>query len=246
MRLAQLARKASLKTSEIVNFLASKNITIEDNANTKIDEVQVKIILVHFAPHLLELPTTVLEQPEEVFIAKPESIIEVENVEPPIIDELPTISTITREELIDSLPDIIRAPKVELSGLKVIGKIELPEKVKTEKPIVGNSESSEVATPPLSKKIQSSYREKQRVRPTKNNIAAIREQQEQVEAEKRKLALEQRKEIRKQNYFKKRASNIQPKKVKLEEKPVAVVEKKKMDKNQSVWNRFFNWLFSQQ
>ena len=50
MRLGQLARKLELRPAEIIEFLATKNILIEDDANSKVDENYVTLVFQQFAP----------------------------------------------------------------------------------------------------------------------------------------------------------------------------------------------------
>ena len=50
MRLGQLARKLELRPAEIIEFLATKNILIEDDANAKVDDNYVALVFRQFAP----------------------------------------------------------------------------------------------------------------------------------------------------------------------------------------------------
>ena len=52
MRLGQLARKLELRPAEIIEFLATKNILIEDDANAKVEENYVTLVFRHFAPEM--------------------------------------------------------------------------------------------------------------------------------------------------------------------------------------------------
>ena len=50
MRLGQLARKLELRPAEIIEFLATKNILIDDDANAKVDDSYVALVFQQFAP----------------------------------------------------------------------------------------------------------------------------------------------------------------------------------------------------
>ena len=52
MRLGQLARKLELRPAEIIEFLATKNIVIEDDANSKIEDNYVALVFRQFAPDM--------------------------------------------------------------------------------------------------------------------------------------------------------------------------------------------------
>src|SRR5687767_2505174 len=53
MRLGQLARKLTLRQIEIVDFLASQNIQIEDGSNTRLEDQHADLVIAHFAPHMV-------------------------------------------------------------------------------------------------------------------------------------------------------------------------------------------------
>ena len=52
MRLGQLARKLELRPAEIIEFLATKNIVIEDDANAKVEDNYVTMVFRQFAPEM--------------------------------------------------------------------------------------------------------------------------------------------------------------------------------------------------
>ena len=133
MRLGQLSRKLGIHTSKIVDFLATKDIIINDDSNTRIEDEYVNWVTQKYAPQLIaEVNTTLFEEKIEPFKQQPPDVEEVK-----LIDESPTIPEL------QPIPELIKAPKVELSGLKVLGKIEIPEKKK-----------KETTTDPVASKIQ--------------------------------------------------------------------------------------------
>ena len=127
MRLGQLARKLDTTPAEIIQFLASKNINIEKEVNTKLDDESVSLALGRFAP-----AASAVGEPEPddtralVLPAEIESQPSTSQTAAQSASEVETSSSAA------PLDDVIKAPKVELAGLKVIGKIELPEKKKKE------------------------------------------------------------------------------------------------------------------
>src|SRR5689334_19628909 len=118
MRLGQLARKLSLRPAQIVEFLSQHNIQIEDNSNTRIEDQHAELVVNHFAPGTFQ-QVELADEPEETA---------------PVEAELPVIVTDSSEQTTIE-PEVIRVQKIELSGLKVLGKIELPEPKKKE-PVV--------------------------------------------------------------------------------------------------------------
>ena len=119
MRLGQLARKLELRPAEIIEFLATKNILIEDDANAKVEDNYVTLVFQQFAP---DMET---ENRPEIDVAAASTSDE------PIgdtseVDEKPAASRPASQSVTDRI-EVIKAPKVELSGLKVLGKIDLPD-----------------------------------------------------------------------------------------------------------------------
>lgn len=205
MRLAQAARNLSITTDDIVTFLAKKDIIIEKDSNTKLDENSINILFEYFDSDIplkkeveiapvsvetnleeelalqtkeIDLQKDEAESPiKEDNIVKPdnsqeeqakqdpkeaqepddlnesltvkENVIEEESININKEDEnqqgkqVPAISTSKKYKTVaDLLEDeqdedydvVIKAPKVSLQGLNVLGKIDLPEpKPKQEK-----------------------------------------------------------------------------------------------------------------
>jgi hypothetical protein len=153
-------------------------------------------------------------------------------------------------------PEVIKAPKVELSGLKVLGKIELPEPKKketqpqTEEATEDQAQKQEApveSTPPYKEKRKPENRKpypnkrESNDRPKINPIALHRER-EALEAEKRRRAqAEQEKEKRTQHYLKKVKVVAPTKSARLikeeveEMTPLAPIPK-------TWWGKFMKWL----
>jgi hypothetical protein len=255
MRLAQLARKVSVKSTAIVDFLAAQAVVIEDNPNTKIEEEHVRLILTHFAPALLEAEITALATAQE----EASTIVEAEPQQEVVQEDVPVMTT--EESVVEvpaapitvteELPDIIRAPKIELSGLKVLGKIELPGKKKKEEPEAGTTgdvldiESTEPRIRPREKKLTDRKRAE---RPKRNPLSEARERERREQEEKRKAEEEKRKELRKQKYLQTRQAKAPARvdKVKVEKEVKKAAVKKKKEESVSLLTRFLRWLTSNQ
>lgn len=241
-----MARKLALRPVEIVNYLALKSIIIDSGGNTRLEDEHVNVILQKFAPNGLpedvvtvadEEPKIEIVQPDEPVVEK--SLVNIEIPEPEIKEE---------EKI-----EVIKAPKIELSGLKVLGKIELPEPKKKE-PAVIVEEPSSLAPPPAiaqeprpEKRIpytQRRERPNQAQRPAKNPIALQREREAREAEEKRKALIELEKEKRTLHYLKK-VNVTQP------TKAVKVVEERVVEKPvvpapvpKTLWGKFKRWMSS--
>ena len=152
-----MARKFGVTQGEIVRYLAAKDIRIGEGSNVKLSESQIRLLYAHFAPgEKFEVRSLPVERrsvvPEEEFppaASSPESVLQptaqpsddhvqpaatttdlqtsrrVESNEPVVPAATPVPPSLDSPSLSQS--EIIRASKTELAGLKVIGKIELPE-----------------------------------------------------------------------------------------------------------------------
>jgi hypothetical protein len=215
MRLGQLARKLSLRPTQIVEFLAKNNIQIEENSNTRIEDNYTELVVNHFAPGTLQQVTDVVDEPEEMPVLENESI-KSEPDEPLAEPIEPTVSQET---------EVIRAQKIELSGLKVLGKIELPEPKKKEPApdhAVEETESKAEDVPvnpekklrSHDKKLVGRNRERTQPRQWKNPLELQRELEAREADEKKRVEAQREKEKRKKHYEEKRKVIVQPKRVK--------------------------------
>ncbi|MBI3219128.1 MAG: hypothetical protein HYZ44_06430 [Bacteroidetes bacterium] len=228
MRLGQLSRKLGVSTPEIIQFLASKQITIGEDSNAKIEDAHAHWVTEKFAPHLLASVEEVMaEEKQEVAIP----------VEATPVIEIPAAEIISEEP---ALPEVIKAPKIELAGLKVLGKIEIPEKKKkTDESAEGTSEEKE--RKPRNERQRAATREYQE-RPRKNPVALQRER-EQREAERlRKEKLAEEKE-KKTNHYLNRVKPATPaKKMKKTEEATEMIDTPVEKKPTTLWGKFMRWL----
>jgi hypothetical protein len=158
MRLGQLSRKINIKTSDIIDYLnAAHRIEINNHPNSKIPEEYLELIDKHFGVNsngngfeeVREIETseneTILPQEvieETVIDSKTEEIIETK-IE---LEETSLPQTKSEEEELDLIivDGVIKAPKIELTGPKVVGKIDLPQPKADE---VVNEETNESEAP---------------------------------------------------------------------------------------------------
>ncbi len=246
MRLAQLARKLTIRPTVIVDFLTQHKIQIEDGSNTRLEDVHVDLIMKKFAPARAAEIAAELVREKEIEI---KADITEEKIE--IISQSPVFenSSFSTTDILPEKIEVIKAPKVELSGLKVLGKIELPESKKKDiEPIAEQAQNdqlipAEVVKPPRqeNRKPYINRKEVSNHRPLKNSIAEERERKA-VEAEKRKREQQkQEKEKRTQHYLSKVKVVAPIKSIKLvkeeveEFTPSAPVPK-------TIWGKFMKWL----
>jgi len=246
MRLGQLARKLELRAADIVEFLSRNNIQIEEGSNTRVEDDHVKLIIGHFNPSLL----TEVEGAAEPEI-KEEPVIQAERVsevELPIalVEEPKEELTISEEPIAETI-EVIKAPKTELPGLKVLGKIELPEvkKKETLKPEEQSTEGDKESPRPRRDqprwpKQSNPKREGQ----WKNPVALQREREERAAEEKRKEQKEKEKERRALHYMKKVKKSDQPiRSLREEADVIEEVEKKSIRPPAKTWfGKFLRWL----
>jgi nitrate reductase NapAB chaperone NapD len=244
MRLGQLARKLSLRPAQLVEFLAKNNIQIEESSNARLEDSHVEVIVRHYAPESL---TQIKEEIDEV-----EEVVQIEN-EQQIVAPVVVESENTENQSTE-LPEVIRVPKIELSGLKVLGKIELPEPKKKEAISEPTEEAKESAVdiPPVEKagKQRSSNRkpahqnrERSQQRPWKNPLELQREREGREAEEKRRTEIEREKEKRRKHYEEKVKAVAQPKRVK-PVKEQAEVKRKPVDTRpipKTWFGKFLRW-----
>lgn len=113
MRLRQLARKLGVHPDKILTLLADSGHQLENEANSKLTEEQVKITEEHFPPPVIETEeettTTLAEAPAPVEIVVP------------IAEETPAPVESTTEELIEeiSIEEIVEEKDPDLEHLEV-------------------------------------------------------------------------------------------------------------------------------
>jgi len=239
MRLGQLSRKLSVRTGDIVEFLSKNSIQIDNDSNARLDDEYVTLIVRHFASGLSTEQSIDVGQESD---SPEKDLVEALEVSSPSPDESIEIPQ-QQEEAQDT---VIKAPKIELSGLKILGKIDLPERKKketlsdTEQPAGQDTTATESQKRPDRRR---SLRGDQGQARRKNPIALQREQ-EAVEAEKkRQERAQQQKEKRTQNYLRRVKTAAPTKSARLVEEPTEELSKIE-DTPTTLLGRFFRWLKS--
>jgi len=233
MRLGQLARKLERTPTEIIEFLGTTGIAIDEGVNIKLDVSQVAVVLDHFAPHLNVGSINEPDEPAaESVISERVEEVQAEN----LVQDNPPDADPSQPEP----GDVIRAPKVELAGLKVLGKIDLPEPKKKQPDQAPETAGTE--TPRELRKERRNQNANRSNRPAKNPIALKREQEALVAQQKREEELKLQKERRTQNYLKKVKSH-QPTKaakiIKEDAEQLSAAELK--EKPKTWWGKLKRW-----
>jgi len=246
MRLGQLARKLALRPSQIVDYLSSQKIYLEEGSNARIADDRVVDIVNHFAPaRLLEIVTNLKTEAEEVAIPVIEVVEEVIKEE---IAEVTVVPIFSNTDTQVEKPEVIKAPKVELSGLKVLGKIELPESKKKE--IQQSTEDELTPTPeekrkprPVKRELSKPARESATQPAWRNPIAQQREREAREAEARKEAAAEREKERRRENYLKKVKLGQPTKAMKLMDEPTEQLSERQLEETpKSWWGRFKKWL----
>jgi len=221
MRLGQLARQLSISTDKIVSFLGSRDIAVDSHNNARIDPAYVDLVLLEFAPGNDTLRQEVIQTQDTP---------ETESAE----------GNPTTTEATPIIPDLIKAPKVELPGLRVLGKIELPEKKKPDVPKEEDKEAPKESQRPAF--VSRSPRRNAPPRDRKNPVALAREQEESEKRRKLDEAREEEKQ-RKAAYYQKRLKPQPPtKSVRLFREETEEMPKLPAERPKTFWGRFMRWL----
>ena len=162
MRLTTLARKVQITPSKLVAFLEQKNIQIDNGINTRLNDETIGLVKNHFGfeetevlkePNMIEQEVVSIEEEVEDHVIVAEETGENEQEElsadtelptpeeedPKIVEQQETNVAAPKIGTVDDLEEglaedieLIKVKKVKLEGIKVIGKIDLPEKPKKE------------------------------------------------------------------------------------------------------------------
>ncbi|MEZ4947158.1 MAG: hypothetical protein R2804_16590 [Cyclobacteriaceae bacterium] len=249
MRLAQLARKIGVKPSEIATFLANKNLPIEDSSNAKVADDQLEIVLLEYAPSML--PSLEVGEPQEMAEEKTEPTSVAERLDVPEdigLAETDEPSEIIIEENDETTKEVIKPVLVELPGLKVVGKIDLPEpkKKEEEENLKDNEEKLPIKETIERPRRRNVSRENER-RPRKNSVVLQREREAREALKRKQEEKEREKELRTQRYLKKVKNYTPPpqpiKRKKHEEEYEVYTEEP--EKPKSLIGKILNWFVSE-
>lgn len=237
MRLGQIARKLDITPAELGAFLQEQFGVYEWGTNSRLSEAQLAAVLRHFAPDQANtfFQNTKVEEPQPPAAPSPVEPVALPSKNPP------DVRAETRPEGVD----VIKAPKVELSGLKVLGKIELPEKKKKEPVSDGGENPIDGHVPTGRPARRKSPGREERPQPHSNPIALQREREEREALRKKQEEAKRLKEKKAKRYFK----TVQQKPVKVT-KAARIVEEEvevmtphlERPEPKTWWGRFLRWL----
>lgn len=143
--------------------------------------------------------------------------------------------------------ELIKAPKVELTGLKVLGKIELPEPKKKEPSPLPNTAGENNGTEPPAK-ARPEYRKAQPRRErsfqSDKNPIALQREREAREAEKRRQEERERQKQKRTEYYQKRVKAAPPtKRVRMVDEPLEELSAAELaEPPKTWWGKFMRWL----
>jgi len=236
VRLGQLARQLEIKTEKIISFLEKdKNIIIKTHPNSKIEDNLIDGIIAHFTP-LKEIAETI----ENEVVKEKKTAKEVKKVE-----------VVEQEKIVI---EHIETPSSNITGPKIIGKIDLPDKSTIQVEVDGvvydqefldkkkkEDQQAERERRALEKEIKSNEeQEKKRIALEKRNIEA--ERQAMLENEKHNIltAEEERKKAIIEKAIREREEKLEEKRKQRQKQfykqQVVAVEKKKPKKLKSIEN----------
>jgi hypothetical protein len=244
MRLAQLARKLSVRPSEIVDLLSKDQVFFEDGSNAKLNDDLVRRVVLHFAPE--RLSEIMLVQTSEVIETnEPNKSNELESKpettsEPAIEIKTEAIAEVVDPTTVTDLPETIRVPKVELAGLKVLGKIELPQPRLKDENKDEVKDTNEVRAKRERKETQP--RRHREERPWRNPVALQREAEVREREERRLEALKQEKERKRQHYLSQVKNSKPPKAMRIYEESAPVPTPVAEQKPRTWIGKFLRWL----
>ena len=236
MRLGQLARKLEVHPGRLMEVLSELKIETEKGLNTNLDDDQVELIEQKILEP--EPPASSVEQyvePEQEEENHEEDVIASDESDDDKIDEPEP-----EEEV-----ELIKAPKVQLPGLKVVGKIDLPESQKEEEPSQEEIEREREETENRERK---SFKGDQRRKKGKKEVSYAerrKKEERQHRREQEIRALEEKK--RKETYYK---ENVQSK-IKTSAQPTRPRKKaaeeyqsfqQKGPAPKSIFGKFWRWL----
>lgn len=233
MRLGQLSRKLGVNSSAIVEVLKENFREVNDHPNVKILDEELDYLTNHFSPsapaeseqELIDdtastAPEVKVEEPE---LADTEQATETPQEEAPAFVESLRPKVIRLEDEFNQMKsdlESFKAEKPELEGLKVLGKIDLPEP-KPKAPKETPSEDEPKGTQTINERgVRKRHQKRGNQRKPKGNTAEAERKRAEYQAKKRKAQEQEKlKELKKKHYE-------EQVKAKLKEKPKKKKKKK--------------------
>ena len=268
MRLSQIARKLGVAPSTVSELLVKKGYDEPKNGNAKLNEDQVSALYKHYDITVFTEPEVIKELASEEIEETEEGVVfekdekehsskevmvadEVEQSEPSKEEQefIPEQSEVDQGDITEepSSVEVIRAKKVKLEGIKVLGKIELPKPVEKK---VGDppTEAEEKSDKPRNQKRSARSNQKRRKKRPELTIEQKQAAQERKRIREKKQR-EQRLKEKKQAYFqekirhkqKEAAAAAQKRKKKKEQAKQTTPERTKIN-TKNPFKRFWLWL----
>jgi hypothetical protein len=272
MRLGQLARKLSVSPAEVTALLTSKNIQIEEGINTRLTDEQLTSVLQHYGKVLSTVTLAEESAIEESTATKPEEQTDIiaqealSSMTEQAVDQVVISASAEQQAGMDTMPEaglsadesptLIKAPKVALSGLRILGKIELPQPKKKE---ALEKQEGEAGTEKLDSSIQKDRRDsiredrgngrrqprnRERERPRKNPVAAQREREARAAEENRQELARQEKERRTQYYQQRVKASVPTKPARLFNEEVTDMKNDRKAAPKGWFGRLLRWFKS--
>lgn len=256
MRLGKISKLLNVSNEKIINFCKEFDGTIiENNPNVKVSENLILELQKFFGNESMikDNEIDVIAEINEDFTEeiKQEIIVETNKKETPELQEATEEHPLDDESLelekeLNLVDGVIKSPKVNLPGPKVVGKIELPNKKTTEKDEsldTDKPKDTELDTKKVKKKnvrkhkksskISMTYEEKQKLEQEK--LQDEIKNRKQKEKEKKRKHYEKNVQQRKSQNLKKSSNNNK-------KKAVNSQQNNKTEKPKTLWGKFIFWL----
>lgn len=268
MRLVQLARKLGVTQNEIIRFLSNQGIDIGQSGNVKVADEHIQLIYSHFGHPVEETveEETMDKTATEPLILSSQTISET--IETPQTEQAEAIDEnkdeeerpaevraeetedIAKEKDKQEKVEVIRAKKIKLEGIKVLGKIDLPEPPKKEES-TDESEDQPKSEPRGGRRKDFKDRKSQKRQNPKRRKSESYEQKlkrQEREAERKKREREKKLKEKKKRFYEEQVKSVQPEKVKKKaskkqvKKQGVTIRKKVIKKHSNPIIRFWEWL----
>ena len=227
MRLGQLSRKLEVESSTIVKVLKEHFREVNNHPNVKILDEELEFLTQKYSPkNSAPQPKTIVEEQSSELIAKESLEAPSLQKEVPVFVESLRPKVITLESEFDEKKKALesfKAEKPELEGLRVLGKIELPEP-KPKTPKADKAEEKKEGTNTVNERTIRN-RNNRRGQKTRVNRTPAEERKRAEQMAKRQKAAEERKlkELKRKHY----EENV---KAKIADKPKRKKKKKLVQK----------------
>jgi hypothetical protein len=270
MRLATLARKIKMNPTRLISILEDKGINLDRGSNTKLDNETVDGVLHEFAPELIEIEEVTTDNddgqdPVESTDAgldtspdKEQKVLEKEwsdelelQIDNPVESktELGEISSAVSPQDEEDEMEVIKAPKIKLPGLKITGKIELPEPPKKPEPDKDREQTEEKKpkkeTNKQSRRSNSRSPRRGQRETDYNPLEEARKRAAREKEQSRIREAKKRKEKRRKRYEKEIQSKIQAqsqKKIPETVEAEVVIDTPEAPPPRNIFSKFLRWL----